>query len=108
MDNFNKERFKEHIQKNILLWLQEICFTSLLPKKGIYLTMSEYNNQKKLDPDEYYLSEERYVLFTEKSLLKRGHCCQNACKHYPYGLNKKTGRIEIKIAKKNSFNLHIN
>nr|MBA3899940.1 urocanate hydratase [Bacteroidota bacterium] len=32
---------------------------------------------------------EGYVVFTEKYLLKRGHCCQNRCRHCPYGFTKK-------------------
>ncbi len=50
----------------------------------------------KLDPEDYYLSEEGFIVFTEKHHLKRGHCCQSGCRHCPYGFNKKTGRIEPK------------
>jgi hypothetical protein len=47
-----------------------------------------------LDKDDYYFSPEGYVVFTAKYLLKRGYCCQNGCKHCPYGYNKKTGRFD--------------
>ena len=47
----------------------------------------------KLEPDEYYLSEEGYIIFTEKYHLKRGYCCQSGCRHCPYGFDKKTGKI---------------
>ena len=46
-----------------------------------------------LDKDDYYFSPEGYVIFTAKYLLKRGYCCQNGCKHCPYGYNIKTGRF---------------
>lgn len=45
-----------------------------------------------LDPEDYYLSEEGYIVFTEKYHLKRGYCCQSGCKHCPYGFNKKLKR----------------
>lgn len=53
-----------------------------------------------LAPDEFYHSAEGYIIFTEKYLLKRGYCCQNGCKHCPYGFNKKTGRKEKNMIKK--------
>ena len=51
---------------------------------------------KELDPEDYYLSPEGYVIFTEKYLLKRGFCCKNGCKHCPYGYNVKTGKFDKK------------
>jgi hypothetical protein len=49
---------------------------------------------KQLDPEDFYYSEEGYIVFTEKYHLKRGYCCKSGCKHCPYGYNKKTGQIE--------------
>lgn len=43
----------------------------------------------KYEPDEYYLNSEGFVVFTEKYHIKRGYCCQNGCKHCPYGFNDK-------------------
>ncbi len=54
----------------------------------------EYFSSPKLDPEDFYYSEEGYIVFTEKYLLKRGYCCQNSCLHCPYGFDKKTGGIE--------------
>lgn len=54
--------------------------------------MSGFSRKNKLDKDEYYLSSEGFLVFTEKYLLKRGFCCKNGCKHCPYGFNKKTGK----------------
>ncbi len=50
--------------------------------------------KKELDPEDYYLSNEGYIIYTEKYLLKRGFCCKNGCKHCPYGYNTKTGKFE--------------
>lgn len=49
-----------------------------------------------LDPEDYYFSEEGFVIFTEKYHLKRGHCCQSGCKHCPYGFNPRTGTFDKK------------
>ena len=49
-----------------------------------------------LDPEDFYMSEEGFIVFTEKYHLKRGICCMSGCKHCPYGFNKKTGKVEGK------------
>lgn len=56
--------------------------------------MSGFSRANKLEEDEYYYSEEGYIVFTAKYLLKRGYCCKNGCKHCPYGFDKKSGRIK--------------
>ncbi len=38
----------------------------------------------KFDPEDYYMSEEGYIIFTEKYHLKRGYCCQSGCRHCPW------------------------
>jgi len=45
--------------------------------------------RKKLGPEDFYTSDEGYIVFTESYHLKRGHCCQSGCRHCPYGFNKK-------------------
>ncbi len=55
--------------------------------------MSGFSKRGKLDHDDYYMSDEGFLVFTEKYLLKRGYCCQNGCKHCPYGFKKSKGRI---------------
>ncbi|WP_234736556.1 DUF5522 domain-containing protein [Tellurirhabdus bombi] len=42
-----------------------------------------------LDPSDYYINEMGYLVFTASYHLKRGYCCQNGCKHCPYGFRKK-------------------
>jgi hypothetical protein len=55
-----------------------------------------FPRKKELDPEDFYMSPEGYIVFTEHYLRKRGYCCKNGCRHCPYGFNKKTGRIEKK------------
>lgn len=43
-----------------------------------------------LKPEDYYLNEKGYIVFTEIYHLKRGKCCQSGCKHCPYGFNKES------------------
>ena len=42
---------------------------------------------EKFEKDDYYFSDEGYIVFTEKYHLKRGYCCQNSCRHCPYKKN---------------------
>ncbi len=49
-----------------------------------------YSSNNKLDPEDYYYSDEGYIVFTEKYHLKRGHCCKSNCRHCPFGYNIKT------------------
>jgi hypothetical protein len=46
--------------------------------------------RQNLTEEDYYLSKEGYIIFTEKYHLKRGYCCKSGCKHCPYGYDKKT------------------
>jgi len=59
--------------------------------------LPEEESTSKKEPElfqdgEYYLTEEGYRVFTEKFHLKRGYCCQNGCRHCPYGFNDKKSR----------------
>ncbi|WP_460945013.1 DUF5522 domain-containing protein [Spirosoma daeguense] len=42
-----------------------------------------------LADDDYYYTPEGYVVFTAAYHQKRGYCCQNGCRHCPYGFKKK-------------------
>lgn len=59
-------------------------------------SMTESFSNPKLEPEDYYVSEDGYIVFAEKYHLKRGICCMSGCKHCPYGFNKKTGKVEGK------------
>jgi Family of unknown function (DUF5522) len=54
--------------------------------------MDDFSKVNNLDDEDFYYSEEGYKVFTEKYLLKRGYCCENGCKHCPYGFDKSKGR----------------
>ncbi|WP_230680457.1 DUF5522 domain-containing protein [Pontibacter rufus] len=42
-----------------------------------------------IEGEDYYLNEQGLMVFTARYHLKRGYCCQNGCKHCPYGFRKK-------------------
>ncbi|MFM9008965.1 MAG: DUF5522 domain-containing protein [Bacteroidota bacterium] len=44
----------------------------------------------KFDKEDYYMTEEGFLVFTEKYHLKRGYCCQSGCKHCPWKEQKNT------------------
>ncbi len=44
--------------------------------------------------DFYWDKEYGYRVFTEQYLLKRGFCCKNACRHCPYGYDKRTQQLK--------------
>ncbi|MCA1751806.1 MAG: DUF5522 domain-containing protein [Cryomorphaceae bacterium] len=56
----------------------------------------DFNRLGDLDSDDFYKTEEGYIVFTAKYLLRRGYCCQNGCKHCPYGFDRKKGRFNKK------------
>ncbi len=56
--------------------------------------MSGFSRKNKLAEEDYYLSPEGFIVFTEAYHLKRGYCCKSGCKHCPYGYDKKTGTFK--------------
>ncbi len=52
-----------------------------------------YSSNNNLDPNDFYYSDEGFIVFTEKHHLKRGYCCKSNCKHCPYGYDAKTDEI---------------
>jgi hypothetical protein len=36
----------------------------------------------------YYINEQGYFVFTELYHKLRGYCCENGCRHCPYGFKK--------------------
>lgn len=49
-----------------------------------------------LKPEDYYINEAGLMVFTAKYHLKRGYCCQNRCKHCPYGFPKQNEKRKRK------------
>ncbi|MEO5976346.1 MAG: DUF5522 domain-containing protein [Chryseolinea sp.] len=45
------------------------------------------DDNKEQEPPMYYM-ENGFMVFTAAYLLKRGSCCQNGCRHCPYGFKK--------------------
>ena len=45
---------------------------------------------KGLRDDDYYYTQNGFLVFTEKYHLRRGYCCQNGCRHCPYGFTGKS------------------
>ena len=50
---------------------------------------SNFSQFRNLEPEDYYHSEDDYIVYTEKYHLKRGYCCYNNCKHCPHKKCKK-------------------
>jgi hypothetical protein len=59
-------------------------------RKCYFCEVTSFKKYIPLEEGDYYLSPEGYKCFTEKYHLKRGYCCENSCKHCPYGFDKKT------------------
>ncbi len=55
-----------------------------------------FNKKQNLTHEDYYLSNDGYIIFTEKYHLKRGYCCKSGCKHCPFGYDKKTDSVKLK------------
>ena len=53
-----------------------------------------FSKRSNLTEEDYYLSEEGYIIFTDAYHLKRGYCCKSGCKHCPYGFDEKTNEIK--------------
>ncbi|MBO3699233.1 DUF5522 domain-containing protein [Roseivirga sp. E12] len=53
--------------------------------------MSKDSNKNQIfasKTEDYYIGKDGKLVFTELYLLKRGYCCQNGCRHCPYGFKK--------------------
>ncbi len=37
---------------------------------------------------DYYINKDGLYVFTELYLKERGYCCENGCRHCPYGFDK--------------------
>jgi hypothetical protein len=55
-----------------------------------------FSKRDNLSNEDYYLSAEGFIVFTEIYLRKRGYCCKSGCRHCPYGFDPKTDRIKNK------------
>lgn len=71
-------------EKELLAFYAPLLIIVLLQKKQM----------PQLNPEDFYYSEEGFIVFTKQYHLKRGYCCQSGCKHCPYGFDKKTGKFK--------------
>lgn len=46
-------------------------------------------SKKLVQGEDYYINEQGNWVITAAYHLKRGYCCNNGCKHCPYGYHKK-------------------
>ena len=56
--------------------------------KCVNLQIHNFDNKKVLQNDDFYQSDDGFIVFTENYHLKRGYCCKNNCKHCPYNYKK--------------------
>ncbi|GAA4435129.1 hypothetical protein GCM10023188_26860 [Pontibacter saemangeumensis] len=69
-----------------------LCGFWLLPANLSNLRAdAETVTQELKEGEDYYLNGQGLLVFTAKYLLKRGYCCQNGCRHCPYGFRKQEG-----------------
>ena len=57
---------------------------------------NDYTSTTSFEPDDYYINEQGFKVFTEKYHLKRGYCCESGCKHCPYGFKKNNKKEDNK------------
>ncbi len=55
---------------------------------AIFTKKKDKNFRNGLMPEDYYLTPEGFMVFTEIYHKKRGYCCKNGCRHCPYGFLK--------------------
>jgi hypothetical protein len=56
--------------------------------------MKGFSKRDGLEPGDYYMSEEGFIVFTAQYLKRRGFCCKSGCRHCPYNYNPKTGKFD--------------
>jgi len=49
------------------------------------MTDSENNAAPPLEEGDYYFDPSGLMVLTAQYLKKRGYCCENGCRHCPYG-----------------------
>ncbi len=50
----------------------------------------QHTNKICIEKGDTYLDLDGRTVFTEQYLLKRGYCCENNCRHCPYGFRLDT------------------
>jgi len=66
--------------------IQELSYTSSAAADRVHpLRQTVVNPQYFLVEGEDYYSEGEMIIFTARYHLRRGYCCENGCRHCPYG-----------------------
>jgi len=52
------------------------------------LNQSNQHKEVTIEKGDFYFNEQGLLVMTKQYLLKRGYCCENGCKHCPYGFKK--------------------
>lgn len=62
---------------------------AVTPETALSCGAQRYARKGPLIEDlDYYLDPDGKFVLTSWYLLKRGHCCQNGCRHCPYGFRR--------------------
>ncbi|HLL72752.1 MAG TPA: DUF5522 domain-containing protein [Pyrinomonadaceae bacterium] len=56
--------------------------------------MSAEPNKPLVEGEDFY-REGASVVFTARYLARRGYCCENGCRHCPYGFKKEERADEV-------------
>lgn len=81
--------FYEKLRKVISPGDEVIEVKAEIPKPSVKTQEKPSSYPPKLIEGEDFYWEGRYMVLTDKYLLKRGYCCESGCRHCPYGFNKK-------------------
>jgi hypothetical protein len=93
---------QEHFEHDIYLESRSFCVFGMskirnnkhFSKSGVLNLMEKISKNKKeatrsgLLPEDFYMTTDGFMVFTETYHLKRGYCCKNGCRHCPYGFGK--------------------
>ncbi|WP_233555583.1 DUF5522 domain-containing protein [Pontibacter oryzae] len=56
-------------------------------------------SQKLTEGEDFYFNEQGRMVLTAKYLSERGWCCENGCRHCPYGFHEKVKQAASKPGK---------
>jgi len=73
---------------------QKYAKRNIFQKRRVWYLMEKISKNKKeatrngILPEDFYMNENGFMVFTEAYHLKRGYCCKNGCLLCPYGFSK--------------------
>ncbi len=70
-------------------WQNKRFILALIGQQKIFFHLSKKKKSvKPLEEGVDFYIENGFYVFTAHYLKQRGYCCQNACRHCPYGFKK--------------------